>query len=259
MDDYSITARHYDAAYEAKQLSDLPFYLELAKKRGGPVLDVGCGTGRLTLPLARLGITVTAIDASEHMLDILRRKLEAEPAEVRSRITIRAGDMRNLDLKDRFPLVIVPFRVMQHLHTVEDQLAALTSLRGHLAAGSWLALDVFLPKFDRVLSGIGQEIEEMSWKIIEAGHELVVRRFFVKDSVDALRQTFSGKFIYRTFDGSTLVDTTSDSLTMTCYSYNQLHLLFRLTNLETVAEYGTFTKAPLEGSSPEMIFILVKK
>jgi SAM-dependent methyltransferase len=259
MNDYSITARYYDASYEAKQLADLPFYLELAEKRGGPVLDIGCGTGRMTLPLARRGSQVTAIDASEPMLEILRGKLAAEPADVRSRVTVKMRDMRNLDTDSRFPLVIVPFRGLQHLHTIEDQMAALTSLRGQLAAGGWLALDVFFPKLDRIMTGVGQEIEEMNWTTMEEGKKLVVRRFFMKNAVDPLGLKFSGRFIYRTFSGSTLVREESDSLTMTCYTYHQLRLLFLLTGLEPVAEYGSFTKTTLAGDSSEMIFILREK
>jgi len=213
----------------------------------------------MTLPLARKGMAVTAVDASEPMLNVLRRKLENEPTEVRARVTLHPGDMRKLKLEYQYPLVIVPFRALQHMHTIDDQMAALTSLRQRLSPEGRLAFDVFLPKFERVFSGIGQEIEEMSWKAIDAGRDLVIRRFFVKDGVDVLRQTFSGRFIYRTFDGAKLLQEESDSVTITCYTYGQLQLLFHMTGLEPVAEYGTFAKAPLRGDSPEMIFILRKK
>jgi SAM-dependent methyltransferase len=259
VDEYSITAPHYDASYAAKQMADLPFYLELARQTGGAVLDVGCGTGRMALPIAQAGIAVTAVDASESMLNILRGKLDNEPGEIRSRITIRQGDMRNLELIDRFPLVIVPFRALQHLYTVEDQIAALTSLRQQLTPGGRLAFDVFFPKFDRILTGVGHEIEEMSWKIVKEGRELVVRRFFIKDKVDPIRQVFSGRFIYRTFDQARFVEEEFDPLTMSWYTHGQLQLLFRVTGLEPVAEYGGFDKRPLRVDSPEMIFILRKK
>ena len=259
MNHYTVTARHYDAAYEAKQLADLPFYLRFAEEQGGPVLDIGCGTGRVAIPLARKRIDVTAIDASEPMLRIFREKLRAESLEVRSRITIRKADMRKPGLRKRFSTIILPFRAQQHMHTPGDQIAALTSLRKLLAPGGRLAFDVFLPKLERVFSGIEQEIEEMSWKTVEAGKGMTIRRFFVKESADPLNLSFSGRFIYRTFDGFRLVREESDTLKMTCYTYPQLHLLFRIAGLEPVAEYGTFSKGPLRADSPEMIFILRRK
>jgi len=256
VDDYSITAPHYDACYAAKRLNDLTFYIELAKEIGGPVLDVGCGTGRFTIPIAQAGIHVTAIDASNSMLNILRRKLKDEPAEIRSRITARMGDMRDLNLDGRYPLIIIPFRAFQHLHSIDDQIAALTSLRQRLAPGGRLAFDVFFPIFDRLLTGVGREMEEMNWKVSEVGRDLTIRRFFVKDSVDPIRQMFSGRFIYRKFDGEVLINEEFDPLTMSWYTYSQLQLLFRQTNLQPVSEYGSFEKSPLRADSKEMIFIL---
>ena len=79
-----ITAKYYDAAYAAKQdLVDAPFYVELARKHGGPVLEVGCGTGRLLLPIAREGIEIHGVDNSPAMLKVLKTHIENEPPEVR--------------------------------------------------------------------------------------------------------------------------------------------------------------------------------
>jgi len=257
---YTITSRYYDGSYRAKKLADLPFYLGLAREHGGPVLELGCGTGRVTLPIAREGIEVTGVDLSEPMLGVLLDKLAAsEPEEVRHRVTVRPGDMRTLRMEPKFRLVLIPFRAMQHMHAVEDQIAALSSARDLLAPGGLLAFDVFFPKFDRILAGIGQEMEEMAWETTELGNVLTIRRSFIKDAADLLSLTFSGRFIFRTFNGEVLVREESESLRMTCYTYSQLQLLFRLTGLESAAEYGTFDKRPLASDSPEMIFVLRKK
>ena len=78
-DSYSSGVKHYDAAYSVKEdLVDRDFYLNLANEYGGPVLEFGCGTGRITLPLARQGVDVTGMDASHSMLDVLRAKLAKE-------------------------------------------------------------------------------------------------------------------------------------------------------------------------------------
>ena len=126
-DSYRLAAKHYDAAYSVKEdLVDRGFYLDLAREYGGPVLELGCGTGRITLPLARQGIDVTGMDASRAMLEVLRAKLAEEPAAINAQSTSHVeGDFRTLCLGDQFPLVVIPFRPMQHMYTTEDQLAAL--------------------------------------------------------------------------------------------------------------------------------------
>ena len=123
---------YYDAAYAEKDLVDRNFYLDLARKFGGPVLEMGCGTGRITLPVAREGIAVTGVDSSPSMLEVLRRKLDDEQESVKRAVQTIDGDFRTLELAGKFPLVMIPFRPMQHMYTTEDQLAALTSARRHL-------------------------------------------------------------------------------------------------------------------------------
>ena len=120
-DSYSLAAKYYDAAYSAKEdLVDRDFYLDLAREYGGPVLELGCGTGRITLPLARQGVDVTGIDASRAMLEVLRAKLADEPAAIKRRVRVVEGDFRTLCLGDQFPMVVIPFRPMQHMYTTED-------------------------------------------------------------------------------------------------------------------------------------------
>ena len=85
-------AEFYDHAYETRL--DVGFYVDLAKQTGGPVLELGCGSGRVLIPTARERLDVTGIDLSEHMLDICRANLAQEPGEVRERISILHADIR---------------------------------------------------------------------------------------------------------------------------------------------------------------------
>src|ERR1700731_231756 len=110
IESYSISAKHYDAAYAVKQdLVDLPFYLDLAKRYGGPVLEIACGTGRVLLPIARQGIAIDGVDNSLPMLRVLKSHIENEPPQIRRRITLHHGDMRDFRLRKKYPLVIIPF------------------------------------------------------------------------------------------------------------------------------------------------------
>jgi SAM-dependent methyltransferase len=258
VDTYHVIAKYYDGAYAAKQdLVDLPFYLELAEQSRGPILEIACGTGRVLLPIARKGLEICGVDNSRPMLDVLRQNLAVEPQEVRNRITVREGDMRSFRLNQKFPLVMIPFRPMQHMFTVEDQVAALTSAAAHLTDTGTLAFDVFYPKFDMIWTKVGEEIPEMQWSP-ESDPTKVIHRFFRKDAIDKINQIFSFTFIFRTFQGDTLVLEETEAFRLCYYTYPHLRALFLLSGLEPVAEYGSFAKTPLDNSAEQMIFLLRK-
>ena len=257
-DSYRITAKHYDHAYAVKpDLVDLPFYVELATEAGGPVLELACGTGRVLLPTARAGIQIDGVDNSTPMLDILRANLEREPEEVRGRVSVFPGDMRTFRGDRKYRLVTIPFRPMQHMHTLQDQISALRTAAWHLDDGGILVFDVFYPKYDLLMAGIGQEILELEWRPT-ADPARVVRRYFRKDSVDKIQQHFTATFFYRTFQNENVVEEESESFQLTYYAYPQLRALFLLTGLEPYAEYGSFAKTPLDNQASDMIFLLRK-
>lgn len=256
-DTYELSARYYDAAYAAIDLVDVSFYLDLAREIGGPVLEIGCGTGRVLLEIARSGIEIHGLDQSPAMLEVLKAKLERESLEVRDRVTLHSGDMRSARLNKQFSLVIIPFRPLQHMHTVEDQLAALRTAAAHLGDDGRFAFDVFYPKFDTAFSGIGEERFEMEWPV-DGKPGTIIRRFFRKEFIDKIHQSFGGTFLYRTFEGDQLVREETAPLHMTWYMYPQLRALFLLAGLEVVEEYGSFAKAPLDNSGVEMIFVVKK-
>ncbi len=256
IDMYKLMAEYYDGAYTAKQdLVDLPFYTALAQRFGGPVLEIACGTGRVLLPIARQGIEIHGVDTSPAMLNVLRKHLQTEPEAVRNRASVSGGDMRMFRLGRKYPLVIMPFRPMQHMHTLEDQVAALKTAALHLEEDGVLAFDVFYPKYDRMFSNIGEEIQEMEWPL-ESDPGKTVKRFFRKDSIDKINQSFELTFIFRTFQGDQLVKEDTEPLKLSYYTYPHLRALFHLADLEPVEEYGSFARTPLDNNSTEMIFIL---
>lgn len=141
--DFSLIAEAYDTVYATRQ--DIDFFVEMAERCGGPVLEVGCGTGRVLIPTARAGHEIVGMDLSDQMLEICRRKIAAEPDEVRDRIALVRGDMREFDLGRHFALVTIPFRPFQHLITPEDQVSCLECIHRHLEPGGRLVLDLFNP------------------------------------------------------------------------------------------------------------------
>ena len=253
---YELSAKYYDDAYAVKpDLVDLPFYVDLAKQIGGPILEMGCGTGRVLLPIARMGIEIHGLDNAPTMLGILRERIQNEPEQVRSQIALHQGDMRQFRGQKKYALVTIPFRPMQHMYTLEDQVAALKTGAFHLDNDGILALDVFFPKFQLMDVGIGEEMLELEWPA-RSHPGRIVRRYFKKDAVDKIHQVFSATFIFRTYHNETLVSEETERIKLSYYAYPQLKALFRLTGLEAVEEYGSFSKTPLDNTAKEMIFLL---
>jgi len=147
-DDYAIAADLYDYVVPYANRPDVAFYVDAAREAAGPVLEIGCGTGRVLIPTARAGVEIAGLDASPEMLAVCRTRLSVEPPEIQSRATLVHGDMRTFDLGRRFALATIPFRPFQHLLTVEDQLACLQSIHRHLTPDGRLVLDLFNPSID---------------------------------------------------------------------------------------------------------------
>jgi SAM-dependent methyltransferase len=135
----------YDYEYRRRR-ADVTFYRELARRRGAQrILELGAGTGRVTIPLARDGRSVVALDQSPAMLARLRQRAERLPGSAASRITPVTGDLRSFAVSGRFPLVIAAFNVLEHLYTRGEVAACLQRIAAHLAPGGAFAFDVQLP------------------------------------------------------------------------------------------------------------------
>src|SRR5687767_8063382 len=145
----------YDYEYRRRR-ADVGFYRELAKKRlGDPadakpgaarILELGAGSGRVTVALARAGYDVVAVDASPAMLAKLRARVAALPDAVARRITVVQGDLRDFRVDGKkFPLVVAVFNVVEHLYTRVEVDACFRGVVKHLAPGGAFAFDVQLP------------------------------------------------------------------------------------------------------------------
>lgn len=147
------SSAHYDdVAYYEKTYGgrgeDVAFYRALLARTPGPVLEIGIGSGRIALPLARDGAEVTGVDLSAPMLSELEQRLAKEPPEVRARVSARQGDMRALEdmsFGQRFPLVIATFNTFLHLYTRDDVERFLLGVRAHLAPGGRFVMDITVP------------------------------------------------------------------------------------------------------------------
>lgn len=150
-DKYQFVSEYYDFVVPYRDRQDIEFFVEMARGSRGPVLEIGCGTGRVLIPTARAGIEIVGLDSSASMLKVLGEKLYREPEEVQSRVKLVHADMRQFDLVREFALVTTPFRSFQHLITAEDQLSCLACILHHLVPGGRLVLDVFNPSLPHLV------------------------------------------------------------------------------------------------------------
>jgi ubiquinone/menaquinone biosynthesis C-methylase UbiE len=231
-DEYEgLLARNYDALYGVMRdpSGDAAFYRALAQETGGPVLELACGTGRVLLPIAALGIPCVGVDASPAMLAVLRAKNPPQNLE------LMEARMESFDLGGRqFRLVTCPFRAFQHLLDVEAQLAALANVRRHLAPGGMFAFDIFDPKLAWLIAPVDTERLDATFR--RDGVEI---RRFARTRSDLATQILEVTF---RFEPEEAPGNTTVRLRW-FYRYEIEHLLARA-GFTDVAIYGGYDKRP---------------
>lgn len=151
---YDKIARLYDP-WSVSVVEDVGFYVEEAVQSGGPVLELGVGTGRIAVPIAAAGIEVVGVDLSEGMLEVARERAELAGVS----IDLRHGDMRDPPAEGRFALVVIPFRSLLHMETDADRRSVLRAVAGRLAPDGRFVFDVFAPGADDIVDTHGRWLE----------------------------------------------------------------------------------------------------
>lgn len=245
----------YDHVPRYATRPDVDFYVRAAAESGGPVLELGCGTGRILIPTARSGVEIAGLDAAAGMLDACRRRLQAEPAEVRGRVRLHHGDLRSFDLGHSFRLLTIPFRPFQHLVTVEDQLACLGAIRRHLVPGGRLVFDCFNPSIHNLAkTADGAETDEEPRFTLPDGRTVVRRHRMLER--DLINQVNTGELVYYVKHPDGREERLVHAFRMRCiFRFEAEHLLARAGfTLEQV--YSDFDRAPYGSDYPgELIFV----
>jgi SAM-dependent methyltransferase len=242
-----VTAAYYDAAYAVLRgpAGDVAFYRELARAAGGPVLELGCGTGRVLLEIAQLGLPCTGLDLSPAMLERLRAK--GLPAGLR----LVQAPMQRFDLPgERFALIFSAFRAFQHMYTVEDQLACLACVRRHLAPGGAFALDVFNPRLARM--GAPEEPEAPGVRFTIDGDDVVRHESVRRDPGTQLLRVRM-RYV-RTRGGRELANEEVEFQMRWFYRFELEHLLARA-GFREIAIHGDFEGRAFDADSPAIIAV----
>lgn len=256
-EDEPVLAELYDLVPAYAERCDRDFYLRCSMKAGGKILELGCGTGRILLPIAEAGCRITGVDLSKHMLARCRQKLQLKPIDVQERVQLVQGNMTDFDLGDEFHLTIIPFRAFQHLIDSDDQLSCLRQINRHLVMQGKLIFDVFQVNLKFLNDPrITEETEDLAEYELADGRRL--RRNHRIAAFHRAEQYNDVEMIYYL----TKTDGTTERIVQAFpfryfFRYEIEHLLARC-GFRVVDLFGDFDRSPLTDESPEMIFVAEK-
>lgn len=226
---------------------DVAFYVERAVASGGPVLELACGTGRVTWAIAAAGIHITGLDRSPDMLRAAEAKRQKAGAAVSERAKFVTGDITNFDLDQRFPLIICPFRSFQMLLTVEQERDCLRVVYRHLEDGGRFIVALFDPKLEYLVPGgvpartsmrMGEPVRHPA-----TGNDVVVDA--MERENDPLTQTFVERWRFREMDpAGRVVREEWENLPMRWIYRYEMRYLLELSGFDIEAEYSNFEGTP---------------
>ncbi len=226
---YKESARYYDLFGEKP---DIPYCQNLGIEYGS-ALEVGVGTGRVALELAKAGVEVWGIDNCEEMLDIACKKVTEQPANIQKRIFLINAEMTDFQLAHTFPLIYVPSSTVSHCITTEDQLKFLTCVYNHLQKRGLFAFDIELPgqSCSTALTLIDKK---------EVGDTLVAR--WISNRPDFSNQVVDVTLLFEVYDHQKLTERLIETSTISLIYKRELFLLLEKANFRIEHVYGDFEK-----------------
>jgi SAM-dependent methyltransferase len=170
----AYSARFYDAYFTGVD-GEVEFYVDEAHDAAGAVLELGCGTGRVLLPIARAGVDIVGLDLAADLLAALRDKLARENSETQQRVDLVRADMCDFQLRRRFAAIFVPYRTFQHLLTPDDQLRSLEQIAQHLDVGGRLVFNTHDPLAEWMRDGFASPVrKDVDFIDAETGNRISV-------------------------------------------------------------------------------------
>ena len=245
---YRLAARFYDL-FGSKD--DLEFYRELALRSGESALELGVGTARVAIQVARAGVRVVGIDDSEYMLEVAREKLAKESESVRDRVTLKRGDMRNFELQQPFSLIYIPASTFDHCVTAQDRKLCLSCVRNHLEDEGKFAFDI---------EQAAPEKPKAAWWIDrkKIGEDrMVVRTIFTRRDFD--KRTCNLDIFFDVYKSGKLVERYHEYGEVAILFKDEVEDLLEQAGFRVEAVYGDFDKSGFRRDSPRAVFVTGKK
>jgi len=246
-------ARFYDADYRYYE-DDLQLIVDLAQDFGDPVLELGCGTGRVLVPLAAVGHTVTGVDISPALLDVARGKLDGAPLP--GRVTLVEGDMEQVNLPEQhFSCAFCVSNTLMHCSSQAAQLAVLRNAYCHLRPGGALLLDLFNPDVARLVAVNGLNELADTWEDEGSGAQVFKWSVRTLDWAEQLQDTL---FIYEEIFPDGRVQRTPCPFSLRFLWRGEGELMLAAAGFRVDAVWGDFDCTPYSSASERLIFLARK-
>lgn len=237
--------KHYDRLFPSSQRRP-QFWITQAQQYGDPILELACGTGRISIPLAQEGHCVTGIDTSPPMLEEARHK--ATQANVT--IDLHESDMRDFHLNKQFSLILLPNNTLCHLLTLNDFESCMTCVKKHLSPTGKFVVEVFVPDLNLLLEDPDERSVFSKYPHPNGKGTVTVT---VTSTYDPATQIKYNKTFHKMPDQKEEIEGT---LTMRMYFPQELDALFKYNGFQILHKYGDHNRTPFTATSSMQLFVL---
>lgn len=245
--DYTVGKLIYDAGiYDGMNINigDLEFYKKwILKNKKSKVLELCCGTGRLTIPLAKEGANITGLDFTKTMLDQARKKANLEGVN----IDFIQADIRDFHLEETYDLIFIPFNSIHHMYSNEDLFNAFSNVQKHLNPGGKFIFDCFNPDINFIVSS-QNERKTISTYSTDDGRSVVIEEEMTYDNESQINRIKWHYFINGEFDST-------QNLDMRMFYPQELNQYVKMSGFKVLEKFGDFDESGFGNKSPKQIFI----
>lgn len=246
--DYKVGDLNYDAnIYDGlnTSLPDLPFYKKwLPKNKDAKILELCCGTGRLTLPIAKDGYNICGVDYTSSMLE----RAKAKVSEARLEINFIEADIRTLNLQERFDLIFIPFNSIHHLYQNEDLFKTLAGVKNHLKEGGIFLLDCFNPNIQYIVES-EREQKVIAEYMTSDGRDVLIKQTMRYENATQINRIQWHYFINGKFHSIQNMD-------MRLFFPQELDSYLEWAGFKVIHKFGGFGEEPFSDSSEKQIYVL---
>ena len=244
---YTVGDLIYDAnIYDGMNtnLADLEFYLSwLPTNKDARILELCCGTGRLTIPIAKKGYDITGVDFTSSMLEKAKVKTAKEGLEVK----FIEADIRNLVLREKYDFIFIPFNSIHHLYKNEDVFKTFNVVKKHLKKGGLFLLDCFNPNFQFIVDG-EKEQKEIAEYTTKDGRDVLIKEIMHYENKTQINRIEWHYFINGEFDSI-------QNLDMRLFFPQELDSYLERCGFAITHKYGDFEGEEFSDNSEKQIFI----
>lgn len=253
---FELWAEYYDS-FQRGVKGDVEFYVAQALRAGGRTLEIGCGTGRICIPMAMSGVDVVGLDNSAAMLERCREKFDSV-APTAGRLHLVEADMRDFELEERFAFIAMPYRTFMHLLEPGDQRTCLAAVRKHLKPDGLFILNTWAARPSAIAPFLGTQNGAL--RLVDrsenADDDLVLHHYCASTYDEWTQQLREDHVIHELDLSGAVIRSTAMAMVRAWTTPHEMELLVALSGFEVEAVFGDFECTPFSRTSTEMIWIL---